>query len=208
MMRTAFCVLTVLFPAAAQQGPFGFQRGMTKDQVIKLVGQKSVDQGASDGDVLALRTAPKPHPAFEGYLVTISPEKGILRVSAVGVDIRTNVFGQEVRGNFLEMLDAVSSNYGRATNNFDFVTDGSLWGEPQYWMMGLLKKERSLNAYWISKKLHPESGAIDLPNDISAISLSAVAASLEKGYLKLSYEFDGWEAYVDAQKAKQNTVLK
>jgi hypothetical protein len=226
---------------------------MTRDQVIKLVGQNNVDQEGSNrllkkslkpsigrrnrlphhstsssyrpvgqalspverlfqqpakGDLLALKTAPKPHPAFEGYIVTISPEKGILKVTAIGVDVQTNGFGSELRTHFSEMRDAVSGNYGNPTKDYDFLSAGSLWKEPRYWMMGLLKKERNLDAYWISKKTHPESGSVELSNDISIIALGAIATSLEKGYLKLGFEFEGWESYLDDKKAKQNTVLK
>ena len=58
------------------------------------------------------------------------------------------------------------------------------------------------------KKTHPESGSVELSNDISIIALGAIATSLEKGYLKLGFEFEGWESYLDDKKAKQNTVLK
>lgn len=180
---------------------------MTRSQVIQLVGQANVDEKNSKGDVLILRTAPKPHPAFEVYTLIISPELGVLKIGAVGVTISTSSFGTEIHNSFVEIRDAVSETYGKPSTEFDFVQSGSLWTEPNDWMMGLLKKERSLDAYWISKKAHPENGTIELPNDIGAISLEATALSTEKGYLTLTYELEGWEAYLEALKAKQNKAF-
>lgn len=64
-------------------------------------------------------------------------------------------------------------------------------------MMGLLKEERVLLSYW-------EKG---LPNHIHLIALETKALSNEKGYVVLSYEFDGWDEYADELKKKQDTVF-
>jgi hypothetical protein len=37
--------------------------------------------------------------------------------------------------------------------------------------------------------------------------LEASALSREKGFLKLTYEFDGWDEYVDALKKNEGTVF-
>jgi hypothetical protein len=42
---------------------------------------------------------------------------------------------------------------------------------------------------------------------MTIISLEAVALSQEKGYLSLSYEFEGFEQYEDKKKEKQDTVF-
>src|ERR1035437_1964643 len=76
------------------------------------------------------------------------PDEGLLKISALGNDIRTNGFGEEVRESFKTILDAVSETYGKPEDVFDYVKHGSIWKEPEDWMMGLLKKERTLDAYW------------------------------------------------------------
>jgi len=158
-------------------------------------------------DVLILKTAPKPHPAFQEYWLSISPEQGTLKILASGVVIKTNGFGRELHQQFVEIRDAISGVYGTPGSKADLLLPGSLWTQPQYWMMGLLKKERSLSALWLSAKSYPDKSVLELPNDISTIFLNAVALSAEEGYLQLGYEFDGWDAYVNAKKAKQNKAF-
>ena len=64
-------------------------------------------------------------------------------------------------------------------------------------MMGLLKEERHLASTWETP----------LPNHINDIVIEAKALSQEKGYIILTYEFDGWDAYVDAKKKQAGTVF-
>ena len=63
-------------------GPFGFEYGMTREQIIKLIGKQAVKE--TKGDTMDVTTAPKPHPAFERYILIVSPDKGLLAVSALG----------------------------------------------------------------------------------------------------------------------------
>jgi hypothetical protein len=79
----------------------------------------------------------------------------------------------------------------------DFLRAGSIWKEPEDWMMGLLKDERTLVAVWEKA----------LPNRIHDVVLKAGALSREKGFHKLTYEFDGWNEYVDALRKKAGTVF-
>jgi len=197
----------------AHNGPFGFERGMTKEQIIALVGSDKVDNELSRDDVIVLTTAPKPHPAFKEYYLFISPELGLLKLGATGVDINTNVFGNQVHSKFVEIQVALSAFYGKPPIvSFDRLRSGSNWRDPQDWMMGLLKEERVLTALWMSRTTHPkdfngiEVGS-ELPNDINVIELEAVALSTTKGYLRVIYEFDGWDGYVDAKKAKQSQTF-
>lgn len=178
------------------QGPFGLQCGMTKAQVMQIVGREAVKE--NKGDSLILATAPKPHSAFEEYVLIFSPDKGLLKIAAVGKDISTNGFGSEVHDAFTEIRDILSRTYG-AGETHDFLESGSIWNEDRDWMMGLLKKERVLSAYW--------GVASKLPNHITAMALTAIALSTEKGYLRLAYEFEGWDAYVDSKRAKEGEVF-
>ena len=93
-MRNLLLLLLICIPFSAQgffqdiSAPFGFHRGMTQDEIIALVGKEMVS--SINGDNLVLNPAPKPHPNFEGYTLTISPDKGLLGVMAfakkVGAD--------------------------------------------------------------------------------------------------------------------------
>jgi hypothetical protein len=182
----------VSIAVAAAAGPFGFEPGMTREQVIRLVGQDNVVQEDSHGDVLILRTAPIPHPAFERYLVIISPKNGLLKIQAIGVDISTNRFGRDIRSKFAEIRNALIGIYG-SPEDFDFLLDGSIWTDPQHWTMGLLKNERTLAADWHANGMF--------------FWLRARAVSLEKGYLALGCEFAGFDQYTDSKKADQNKAF-
>src|SRR5207248_6486616 len=87
----------------SNQGPFGFRWGMTRDQVIALVGKDAIEEKYSRDDQLRLRTAPKPHPDFDGYLVTISPQRGLVKLLASGKTIETTRYGDEVHRAFEEI---------------------------------------------------------------------------------------------------------
>ena len=65
-------------------------------------------------------------------------------------------------------------------------------------MMGLLKEERILAAYWTKGPF---------ANGIHAMRVEAEALSLEKGFVTVAYDFDGWSAYLEARKRKAGTVF-
>ena len=145
---------------------------------------------------MVLTSAPKPHPAFEDYVLVFSPAQGLLKIGAFGKDIETTVFGTELRSAYQEMKVALAAAYG-TPRAVEYLPSGSIWKEPEDWMMGLLKKERTISALW--------EGA--LKNNLNDIVLEALASSQTKGYLELTYEFVGWGAYLDSKRAKSNTVL-
>jgi hypothetical protein len=180
---------------AVKTGPFGLHCGMTKNEVIQLVGERAVKESTDYS--LLLATAPKPHPRFELYRIFFSPQHGLLKILAAGNDVATNGFGLELKTTFTEIQDALSQIYGKP-QTFDLLRAGSIWTESQNWTMGLLKKERSLSAFWTDSPF---------PNHITLIMLEAKALSTEKGYVSLTYEFEGWEAFADSLKAKQDTVF-
>ena len=107
-----FCLIAFQVFAA---GPFGFEYGMTKQQVIALVGQDAVKK--TTADALEVTTAPKPHPAFESYILIISPARGLLKIVAIGNTIRTNPFGSEVQQGFATLQSLVVNNYGSPEYN-------------------------------------------------------------------------------------------
>lgn len=86
------------------RSPFGFQCGMTAEQIIHLVGKIALKE--SQGDALTLATAPRPNSAFESYRLIISPEKGLLWMGGHAPR------GVEGYDSFINMRKAVSRVYG------------------------------------------------------------------------------------------------
>jgi len=176
------------------QGPFGLRRGMSKDEVVQAAGKVI----KVDGDVIQLATVPRPHPDFDEYFTCISPSQGLLEILANGKTIDTSVYGTELQGEFEKIRDAISMTYGPPTQNFDFLRVGSIWNEPRDWMEGLIKKDRTLSAYWELK---------GLASRLKLIYLVAEPLSAGRGYLGLNYESEGWEEYVDRKQADKAKVF-
>jgi hypothetical protein len=195
----AISVLATVALAQEPTGPFGLHRGMTQEQVIQLVGKDAIrtDLKNSDPDALRLSRVPKSHPGFEFYSLLFSPKDGLLKIIAYGNTIDTNVFGETLHKSLLEIRDVISQTYGQPQFTNDYVKTGSIWTDPQDWMMGLLKHDRMLSAAW----------GKSLPNHIFGIVIEANALSQDTGYLTLFYEFDGWNEYVDARAKKAGTVF-
>ncbi|MHC9005099.1 hypothetical protein [Enterobacter adelaidei] len=168
-----------LLPPA--EGPFGLEAGLTQKNIEDMIGAKlkplpdSVNLYTSD-------TLPKQNADFEMYGLLISPKAGLCQIRAVGKNIDTDSYGLSLKSRFEDLSSSLSSLYGKAETT-DLLLAGSIWKEPQDWMMGLNKKERFLSATWKGTKETP------LKNNIGAISIEARANSSAQGYVYLQYTF-------------------
>lgn len=168
-----------LLPPA--EGPFGLEAGLTQKNIEDMIGAKlkplpdSVNLYTSD-------KLPKQNADFEMYGLLISPKAGLCQIRALGKNIDTDSYGLALKSKFEELSNSLSSLYGKAETT-DLLLAGSIWKEPQDWMMGLNKKERFLSATWKGAKETP------LKNNIDTISIEARANSSSKGYVYLQYSF-------------------
>lgn len=168
-----------LLPPA--EGPFGLEAGLTQKNIEDMIGAKlkplpdSVNLYTSD-------KLPKQNADFEMYGLLISPKAGLCQIRAVGKNIDTDSYGLALKSRFEDLSSSLSSLYGKAETT-DLLLAGSIWKEPQDWMMGLNKKERFLSATWKGTKDTP------LKNNIGAISIEARANSSAQGYVYLQYTF-------------------
>src|SRR5580704_8987029 len=120
-----FLVLTISW-SDCWAAPFGFEYGMTKDQIMTLLGRQSLVK-VVNGNVFEFSTAPKPYEAFEFYLVMISPEKGLVKVWAISHDVETSTDGEQLKKKFQEIQAFVSKTYGNGETR-DLLRAGSIWG--------------------------------------------------------------------------------
>lgn len=170
-----------------EQGIFGFSRGMTKEQVINLIGRQAVVKDPSDGS-LRLNSAPMPHPDFTTYILNFSPQEGLLRIVAITPPVETSRLGTELKSKLQEIERGISSSkYDEPHKTLDYLHTGSIWNQPQEWMMALLKHERTLGSDW---QLSSPSD-----NKVTRVLVGAVAFSVEKGCVVVVFEFDGWNTY-------------
>ncbi len=174
--------------SSAVPSPFGFHYGASKLEVLKDLGPKAVVKtGASS---VTLNTAPTPHSDFEFYTLFFSPQKGLLKVSAASHDVESADDGSELRATFSRLKSALEAKYGPA-KTLDKCKGSEVACEPQFFMMQLMEKNRTLFALWESP----------------AIVLEAKALGIRKGYVTLDYEFPGWDEFVDNVEQKKDSVF-
>jgi len=185
-------------PSAQTVTPFGFAFGMTKQQAIAKLGKDAVEKDS--GVNVVFKTAPNPHPDFEAYIAAFSPDKGLLKITAVSKDIQTSDDGSELREKFNTFRSALREKYGKAIKDFDFCKGNEVECKDEYFMMELKEKNRVLDSYWTRENK-------DLPPQLQNIAIEAVALGINKGYIKISYEFEGWNAFVDELDKKRNSTF-
>lgn len=127
-----------------------------------------------------LDTPPKSHPAFDFYVLQIAPISGLSWIKAIGKDISTNGFGNSINIAFLEMEGKLKNTYGKFERT-DLLLPGSIWDEPQDWMMGLVKGERMLASYWGQKTGSKLTDAID------SVLLLANGENSDSGFIAIEY---------------------
>lgn len=178
---------------------------MTREQIIQRIGKDAIEKETPDpagGETLYLKTVPNPHREFEAYVLKISKKDGLLKIIALTRDVDTTEDGAQLSEEFSSLADELRSVYGTPSNSFDFVRAGSIWDAPNDFMMGLVKGDRTLSVDWTSKPDQPP-----LKDRLSIVALDAKALRPDRGYMELTYEFQGWEDYVDLVKSKESTVF-
>jgi hypothetical protein len=194
MKRVVFvlALLTIALPGLCFAGPFGFDYGMTKDQVIKIVGKDAVIK--DQGFVLRVLKAPEADNRFEAYTLLISPDKGLLKIIAAGQTIDSSGYGMEIQVGFKTLREYVAAQYGAPTKDYDFVQPGSQLQSPSDWTAALQKKERVLASTWdLTAQKHLAKGVKD--EHLTAIILETMPLKNNEGWIQLTYEFEGFDEF-------------
>ena len=186
--------------AQETQGPFGFQMGMTTAQLAKIGTLKPVE-GMPKG-VYSMTTAPAPRSDFETYDVLVSPITGLCKIMAIGADVQSGGGGMELRSAFNGLHEALDSKYGKASNDFDNLQDGSIWNDDNDFMMGLAVRDRHLMSFWGGQE-----GNMKTPNHVANVELEARASSAHRGWVVLSYEFENATPCIQQMQAQKNGIL-
>lgn len=181
----------------ASAGPFGLDKSMSLPELEKQ--GRFVEE--KEQYWFKARRLSNGNDNFEEYSVLVVPGYGLCKIIAVGTDINSSSYGDELRSRFKDLSDALNAKYGAPSSTYDFLRSGSIWDEGRDFMMGLAKKERTLTHFWQSAK------GVALKDNLSAISLAANALSSSKGYLVLTYEFDNIDSCMSARKSKANSNL-
>jgi hypothetical protein len=189
-------LLTIVCTLPCHAASFGFERGMTPEQVTSLVGASAITNTMPDqlgGVQYTLSTAPSPHREFAQYILVFSKESGLLRVVAIGKELVTSSDGLQLRDHYDSLCTAMKTTY-ELDRQLDFARPGSLWNKPRDFMMGLLKNDRVLAAFF--KDGHG-----------GHVIIEPSATDNSTGYITVSYEYQGWDEYFDRLRAKEATAF-
>ncbi|MDC9582997.1 hypothetical protein PSI15_15755, partial [Xenorhabdus sp. PR6a] len=180
-------------------GPFGLQAGLTKKNIEDMTGS-TLTPAKGSVNLYLIDNLPKNNNEFGSYGLLISPTVGLCQIRAIGKDIKTDSHGLSLKSKFEDLKTSLDSIYGKGEKT-DFLLSGSIWKEPQDWMMGLYKEERFLSAEWESK-----SEALQ-KNNLNFIALGARADSDSEGYLFLQYTFENHkECKEEIENAKKSSL--
>jgi hypothetical protein len=185
----ALVALVVMANPLATAGPFGLSKGLKKEDYPGVL-EKVNDM------TYTAKTVPNPSELIKDYMLTFGSTQGLAKITCLTPPIATSVYGESVIEEFNKLETALSKKYGKSTK-YDLLSAGSIWNEPRDWMMGLMKKERDLAAFWQPKK------GERLPDDLTIISIKAVAISTEKAVIVVSYEFENFVAVAEELQKKR-----
>ncbi|MDO6560156.1 hypothetical protein [Paraglaciecola chathamensis] len=182
------------------EGPFGLKKGLTKEEIELMTGV-SLDPVASRKNIYISSTLPKPHRAFNNYVLTIGKTTGLCSVRAVGKDIVTSGYGIQIKTEFNSLESVLTEIYGIGKKTDQLLPD-SIWKDADNWMMGMVKKDRYLFTQWEGKaKTQP------LENQLKQIILAAQANNSSSGYLLLEYIFNNSEQCDNEEKLTDKDSL-
>lgn len=181
---------------AQASGPFGLRMGMSRVEIESVIGAP-IKPVESNANLFSTATVPRPSDRVEHYVLLVLPNAGLCQIRAAEVDISSSSHGVELRNAYEDLRDAVANAYGQY-GEVNFLRSGSIWDEPEDWMMGLLRNERILQADWASAE------GSSMRNDVKEVLLTARAQSRSEGYLLLQYKFENEdECTAEMNKAAQ-----
>ena len=183
----------LVLPVEAQ-GPFGLEMGTSLDSIREEFG---ISGEVANGMYYILKKVPRPHSSFESYAVQVSESSGLCSINGMGIAVESSSHGVQVRARFNQLREQLEGAYGASSEIVDRILPGSIWDEPEDFMMGLLKKERILNAEW------SQPGR----NAVSKISLITVASDRSSARVSIRYELDNFtECEKEIQEAESSVL--
>lgn len=187
----------VLFLCSAVfAGPFGIEFGWTYDQLVAS-GVKTVGDPYVNNNVKSYLITPvKTHSSFDYYIVRIDEKEGVYSITALGT-VQTSEYGTEAKWAFDNVKGQLTKVYGKSFD-LDVLKFGSIWDEPQDWMMSLVKQDRTCSSYW---------GFEGRPDHLEVVMLELTAENTDEGSLRLEYDSDKMSEIIERFNNSQASVL-
>ena len=185
MRKIIFTLIMLLITTTLFAGPFGLEMGWSYDEVVSNGVKILEDWG--NGSYLIMPTLP--HSSFVAYTIAIDEEYGVYQIIGMNDDIETSSNGTQFKSEFNKVKNQLISAYGDPTTDIDRLNYGSIWDEPQDYMLSLRYKDRLLACIW-----DPSEATENMK-----ISLLAIGNSSTSGALGLIYASE----YEDIVEARQ-----
>ncbi|HKF50507.1 MAG TPA: hypothetical protein VKB38_24295 [Terracidiphilus sp.] len=181
---TAVIAAFALASLSASAGPFGFQKGMTKEQVTNLLGKDMVRETVPDaggGSIVIFNTAPTPVKDFTSYSVDFAKDAGVLKIVAATSPIVTES-ATALYDRYRDLRTVLTAKYGAPSRTHEPTSVDGI-------MKDMADNGRNVSSYWAANDNASFNG------EIKSVMLKAVPISENTAILVVSYELTGFEDY-------------
>ena len=171
------------------KGPFGFDIGMTYNEVKEACGGTEPEHISDDRYWVKPK---KSHPLFEKYIVWISDSVGLYYVKGISKEIHTSEYGNEVKDEFNDLVKTLEKKYGKFSKD-NKVKPDYYWKDERNWTKSIKDGARDFSASWATD--------INNYNDfdgLTCIGTGVGAYSLDKTYIWIEYGFQNYNAAKEA----------
>jgi len=193
MLQKIFILIALsLFGAITHASGFGIEMGKSPPEYGC--------EAQADNVGIYSCVAPKPHSAFEAYMVQASDKHGICWVKGVGKDISDNGYGTSTKSKHSELQSVLTKAYGEISDTSDFIMPGALWDDANEWLMSINQKQRFYSVSWAD---------LDVPGkpQLDTIYLGVSAVGSSKGYVFLEYYSKVYEECEKANVDSESSAL-
>lgn len=173
-------------------GPFGFDIGMTYDEVKAACGGSGPEHIADNRYYVKPKKA---HPLFEKYIVWISDAVGLYYIKGISRDIRTSDYGTEAKRQFSNLRAVLEKKYGTFSLT-DTIKSDCYWKDEKDWMRALSEGARTYRAQWsVTKENYKDfDGLYGILLGIDSVN----KYSTSEAYIWIEYEFQNHDDAQDA----------
>lgn len=194
MKRLMYVLVLLLACGFVFAGPFGVEMGWFPLD-FENAGIALTEFSKSNNITSYYFTPKDSHPSFARYIVRIDSQYGTYDINAKTDSIESSSFGTAVKNEFEEIKDQLAMKYGKP-QELDFLMPGSIWKEPEDWMMSLYKEERYLFSFWEEDQNNPNT-----------IGLEAIASDRDSAFLELTYQSPQTHEIIERSKKAKASVF-
>jgi hypothetical protein len=174
----ALSLLLLAVPSVCFAGPFGFEAGMSRKEIIDKLGAGAVVSQV--GDSVTFNTAPTKSAYFSEYLCIFDQNNQLDSVTATSKPLKTKQAGEDLRDEFERLKSALAEKYGVPLYTAGSPASGTKWEE----RIG----QDFTNAVWDGGSPQAKTSHIE------KIILSIQVGTAEYGIFELVYYFDNWKS--------------